>query len=296
TNQAQSLKSIFYISLLSFSALSTTASCKDSESWFSKLLVRKIEPTKEPHSRMLSDKEIIYALHTHNVRPDSMSNYLNNYKTTVALINDKKANLSCDLVASWTVQVGDMDQCLHLWKYTGGFEKIDQAKEDLWNDPEYLSLMHERSKFLRSRHLQYLLAFSYWPQIASRPGKNIYEMRSYRLTPGTMIEWGNNWARAINYRKHNNEAFAGFFSQIGRLYNVHHIWCTYWLFMPPFIVIYIHILISLVTGYKSLQDRKETREASWRTPGWDECVAYTVPLIRDMHCRVLAPTEFSPTQ
>lgn len=55
--------------------------------------------------------------------------------------------------------------------------------------------------------------------------------RSYRLTPGTMIEWGNNWARAINYRKHNNEAFAGFFSQIGRLYNVHHIWCTYKIYL-----------------------------------------------------------------
>lgn len=40
-----------------------------------------------------------------------------------------------------------------------------------------------------------------------------------------MIEWGNNWARAINYRKNNDESFAGFFSQIGRLYNVHHIWC-----------------------------------------------------------------------
>jgi len=39
-----------------------------------------------------------------------------------------------------------------------------------------------------------------------------------------MIEWGNNWARAINYRSENEEAFAGFFSQIGRLYNVHHIW------------------------------------------------------------------------
>lgn len=43
--------------------------------------------------------------------------------------------------------------------------------------------------------------------------------------PGTMIEWGNNWARAINYRRNNDEAFAAFFSQIGRLYNVHHIWC-----------------------------------------------------------------------
>lgn len=43
-----------------------------------------------------------------------------------------------------------------------------------------------------------------------------------------MIEWGNNWAKAINYRRNNNEPFAGFFSQIGRLYNVHHIWCRYY--------------------------------------------------------------------
>lgn len=42
-----------------------------------------------------------------------------------------------------------------------------------------------------------------------------------------MIEWGNNWARAISYRRENDEAFAGFFSQIGRLYNVHHIWGMY---------------------------------------------------------------------
>lgn len=81
---------------------------------------------------------------------------------------------------------------------------------------------------MRSRHLQYLLAFSYWPQIQLRKPKNVYEIRSYALKPGTMIEWGNNWARAINFRQNNDEAFAGFFSQIGRLYNVHHIWCKMW--------------------------------------------------------------------
>lgn len=48
------------------------------DSWLSKLLVRKIEPTKESHSRMLSDKEIVYALHTHNIRPDSVDKYLKN--------------------------------------------------------------------------------------------------------------------------------------------------------------------------------------------------------------------------
>lgn len=146
---------------------------------------------------------------------------------------------------------------------------------------------------MRARHLQYLLAFSFWPEISPRAGKNIYEIRSYRLQPGTsefvscsieiisltfsfsfaVIEWGNNWQRAIKHRRSNDGPFAGFFSQIGRLYNVHHIWC-----------------------YPSLQARKETREAAWKKPGWDECVAYTVPLINDMHTRICVPTEFSPTQ
>lgn len=122
-----------------------------------------------------------------------------------------------------------------------------------------------------------------------------------------MIEWGNNWARGINYRQANDVPFAGFFSQIGRLYNVHHIWCKF--FNKKFfryliaskrkikeILTNVEWFYVFVLGYKSLQDRKESREAAWRAPGWDECVAYTVPLIREMHTRILRPTEFSPTQ
>lgn len=256
-----------------YRSLSTTSTLSKDDSWLSKLLVRKIEPTKESHSRMLSDKEVIYALQTHNVRPDSKAQYLKNYKKTTELIHSKKDQISSDLIGSWTVHVGDMDQCLHLWRYTGGFEKIDAAHRVLENDEDFQSLEKERGVLLRSRHLQYMLQFSYWPQITMRDPSHIYEMRSYRLKPGTMIEWGNNWARGINFRKTNDVPFAGFFSQIGRLYNVHHIWC-----------------------YKSFQDRKESREAAWRAPGWDECVAYTVPLIREMHTRILRPTDFSPTQ
>lgn len=253
--------------------ISTTARLNAEDGWLSKLLVRRIEPTKESHSRMLSDKEIVYALHTHNIRPDSTDKYLKNYATSVELVHSQKAELGCELVGSWTVSVGDMDQALHLWRYTGGFEKIDKAKKLFNDNQDYIKLELERGNFLRSRHLQYLLAFSFWPSGEPRTGNNVYEIRSYSLKPGTMIEWGNNWARAINYRRNNNEAFAGYFSQIGRLYNVHHIWC-----------------------YKDLLARRETRENTWRNPGWDECVAYTVPLIREMHCRILEPTGFSPTQ
>ncbi|KAK4878418.1 hypothetical protein RN001_010924 [Aquatica leii] len=256
--------------------LSTTQMHNDSsrDTWLSKMFVRRIEPTKESHSRMLSDKEVIYALHTHNYKSDSREKYLNNCKNKVDWVlaqNSIRDHL--ELTGSWTVSVGDQDQALHLWKFTGGFETIDLANELFTENEDYQKLNAEESKLIRSRHLQYMLAFSYWPNITSRQGKNIYEIRSYSLKPGTMIEWGNNWARGINYRQNNNEAFAGFFSQIGRLYNVHHIWC-----------------------YKNLIARKESRESSWRSPGWDECVAYTVPLIRETHCRILNPTSFSPTQ
>jgi len=240
------------------------------EGFLSKLFVRKIEPTKESHSTMLSDKEIIYELQTHEVKPAHLDKYLDNYEKHVKLSNELKSG---ELVASWTVGIGDQDQVIHMWKYTGGYGGVDAARSALNANEDNKKLLKERLTYLRKRHSQFLLTFSYWPQAAKREGSNIYEIRSYILKPGTMIEWGNNWARAINFRQHNEEAFAGMFSQIGRLYNVHHIWC-----------------------YKDLQTRKVTREAAWRKPGWDECVAYTVPLIREMDSRILVPNKFSPSQ
>jgi len=37
------------------------------------------------------------------------------------------------------------------------------------------------------------------------------------------------------------------------------------------------------------------RETAWRKPGWDECVAYTVPLIQNFQSRIILPNSFSPT-
>ena len=67
------LKVLFY-----FRFLSSTTALENKDSWLNKLLVRKIEPTKESHSRMLSDKEVIYELQTDNVRPGSLNDYLKN--------------------------------------------------------------------------------------------------------------------------------------------------------------------------------------------------------------------------
>ena len=41
------------------------------------------------------------------------------------------------------------------------------------------------------------------------------------MKPGTMVEWGNYWSKAIKLRDYQHtEAYMGCFSQIGELYNV----------------------------------------------------------------------------
>jgi hypothetical protein len=74
---------------------------------------------------------------------------------------------------------------------------------------------------------------------------NIYEMRSYWLKPGTLIEWGNLWHKGVQYRP--DAKVLGVFSQIGELYNVHHMW-----------------------SYKNFQHRKQMRTNAWAKPGWSE--------------------------
>jgi len=245
---------------------------KKDRSWFERLMIREIEPTKESHSSQLSDKDIIYELQTHNVRPGSSEEYLKNYEQYVNEMKEHK-DVRGELCGSWTVGVGDQDQCVHLWKFDGGFQSVDEAKNIVDSDKALSGLVKDRSQFLRSRHNQYVLAFSFWPKCDAREGPNIYELRSYFLKPGTMIEWGSNWEKAIHFRQSHNEAWGGYFSQVGRLYNVHHIWC-----------------------YKDLMDRKRERESAWTHPGWDEVVHYTVPLINNMHTRILYPASFSPAQ
>ena len=104
---------------------------------------------------------------------------------------------------------------------------------------------------------------------------HIYELRTYDLKPGTMVEWGNFWARAIKMRdfKHT-EPFIGMFSQVGELYNVKHIWC-----------------------YDSFNDRKEAREVVWKKQQmqWSEIIAGTMPLINHMTSRIMIPLDYSTT-
>ncbi|XP_053376533.1 protein NipSnap homolog 1-like [Mercenaria mercenaria] len=238
--------------------------------WFGKLLnVRTIAPSKESHAKSLSNKQNLYEVMFHSVKPEYMEEYLKQFESYQHMMH---AKTGATLKGSFTVEIGNQDEAIHIWEYAGGYPELNDATEVYRKDMDFIEFRKARNKMLNARSNQVLLAFNFWPELVPREGPNIYEMRSYTLKAGTMIEWANNWSRGIQHRQSSNPV-TGLFSQIGELYQVHHIWC-----------------------YKDLQMRKETRESAWQKPGWDEVVQYTVPLIRHMQSRILIPTPFSPLQ
>ncbi|XP_078404710.1 protein NipSnap homolog 2 isoform X1 [Cetorhinus maximus] len=255
-------------------ALSATSYNSREDSWFKSLFVRKVDPRKDAHSNLLSKKETssLYKIQFHNVKPECLEAY-NKLCIEVLPKVHKDENYPCELVGTWNTWYGEQDQAVHLWKYSGGYPTLTEVMSKLRQNKEFMEFRKARGNMLLSRKNQLLLEFSFWNEPVPRSGPNIYELRSYQLRPGTMIEWGNNWARAIRYRQENDEAVGGFFSQIGELYTVHHLW-----------------------AYKDLQSRDETRNSAWQKPGWDECVYYTVPLIQRMDSRIMIPLKISPLQ
>ncbi|XP_030918312.1 protein NipSnap homolog 1, partial [Geospiza fortis] len=269
-------------------------------SWFRSLFVHKVDPRKDAHSNLLSKKETsnLYKIQFHNVKPECLEAY-NKLTEEVLPKLHSDPDYPCDLVGNWNTWYGEQDQAgearqpllpqaelLLIRDYSTPPNEelsrdlvaklkphISHPKPGRGCPQEYLEFRKERSRMLLSRRNQLLLEFSSWKEPQPRQGPNIYELRTYKLKPGTMIEWGNNWARAIKYRQENQEAVGGFFSQIGELYVVHHLW-----------------------AYRDLQSREETRNAAWRKRGWDENVYYTVPLIRTMESRIMIPLKISPLQ
>ncbi|XP_043924390.1 protein NipSnap homolog 1 [Protopterus annectens] len=253
---------------------SRTYTNENDKGWFRSLFVHKVDPRKDAHSNLLSKKETssLFKMQFHNVKPE----YLDSYNELTADIMHHlhtDQNYPCDLVGSWNTWYGEQDQAVHLWRYSGGYPALAECVTKLRQNERYLAYQKKRREMLHSRRNELLLEFSFWNDPVPRSGPNIYELRTYQLKPGTMIEWGNNWARAIRFRQENNEAVGGFFTQIGPLYVVHHLW-----------------------AYTDLQSREETRNAAWRKSGWDENVYYTVPLVRSMESRIMIPTRISPLQ
>lgn len=99
----------------------------------------------------------------------------------------------------------------------------------------------------------------------------IFELRTYDIFSGRLLEWEQHWRKGLECRKQVMEPVGAWFTQLGHLNRVQHLW-----------------------QFADLEHRKISREKCWELPGWADTVHETVKLIDKMESNILIPLKFSP--
>jgi len=250
----------------------STSSTTPVKSW---LGFSKEKEKTAAHSVLLSKDQAVYEMVTDIVIPSQWEKYIENKKLLVELNNDSP-EIKGELIGSWSTVTGDTAfKAFHLYKYPDGWTDADSDRGVKKSLPEFQALYKAGLPTINQQGSEMTKAFSFWPSPDKREGSHVYDIRSYALQPGSMYDWSNYWARGLQFRSavRQDVPYCGMFTQLGQLHSVYHIWC-----------------------YKSMADRKACREATWHYPEWNDIVANTVPLVKEMTTRILEPLEFSPTQ
>ncbi|KAI9591597.1 hypothetical protein BDF19DRAFT_454610 [Syncephalis fuscata] len=227
------------------------------------------EDVSETFSKVLARGKYVHELQRHKIKPECVDDY-------AALVAEHFPYIASGdqqdvkLCGSWMTQIGDQDEAMHIWEYTG-YTGHDTATRRLQQDPKHAAFLRKLSPMLRSRSNQICLEFAFWATMAPSFHGGVYELRSYRLKPGNLLEWETNWRRGLECRRQFCEPIGAWFSQLGQLNYVHHMW-----------------------QYPDLESRKRTREQAWSVNGWAETVYNTVRLIDEMNAVILTPLPFSP--
>ncbi|PVH74666.1 NIPSNAP-domain-containing protein [Cadophora sp. DSE1049] len=220
-------------------------------------------------SQVLARGKYVHSIVFHQVKPDKVDEYVElvgNWYPKMAGMEENKVHL----VGSWRTEVGDCDTFVHIWEYQR-YHGYHDSLHSIANHPDFPAFDKKLKSLITSKKTSLMQEFSFWPTTAPRALGGVFELRSYTLHPGNLLEWETHWRRGLKARREVMEGVGAWFVQIGELNTVHHLW-----------------------QFADLEERKVRREQSWNVEGWGDTVHKTVPLIQSMKSRILIPMPWSP--
>ncbi|EIM92323.1 NIPSNAP-domain-containing protein [Stereum hirsutum FP-91666 SS1] len=220
------------------------------------------------HSRRVGRGKYIHGFEVHHVKPDSVEEYKKAAEAYyVGLKEDPETRVK--LTGNWEVIIGEQDTFYHVLEYEN-YAGFDKAWARILNS-EHAKAHAALAPYLRSRSTQLNQEFAFLPTAPPHTEGGIFEMRTYQLNPGTLLEWEGAWRRGIDARRKFVEPVGAWYAQVGRLHQVHHLW-----------------------QYPDLATRKEMREQAWQLDGWADTVSKTSQLAKFMDSYLMVPLSFSP--
>ncbi|KAL0951641.1 hypothetical protein HGRIS_008321 [Hohenbuehelia grisea] len=175
----------------------------------------------QQHSKLVGRGKYIHSFESHRVKPDRIEEYkaaAQAYYT--GLIGDPA--LKVKLTGNWETIIGEQDVFVHIVEYEnyGGYDKAINTI----NTTEHLKAYKAMLPHLNSRASQLTQEFAFFPTTPPQEKGGVFELRTYQLKPGTLLEWENTWRKGIEARKKFVAPVGAWFSQVGRLHQVHHMW------------------------------------------------------------------------
>lgn len=220
-------------------------------------------------SAVLARGKYVHSIVFHEVHPEKVEEYaelVGKWYPRMASIEENKVNL----VGSWRTDVGDCDTFVHIWEYQR-YQGYHQSLHSISRHPDFPEFDRKLRTLIKSKKTSIMQEFSFWPTTSPRQMGGVFELRSYTLHPGNLLDWETHWRKGLKARREVMEGVGAWFVQIGDLNTVHHLW-----------------------QFANLEERKQRREQSWGQEGWADTVHKTVPLIQNMKSRILTPMPWSP--
>ncbi|MCJ1308321.1 hypothetical protein MMC25_001974 [Agyrium rufum] len=220
-------------------------------------------------SQVLARGKYVHSIVFHQVKPDKVDEYVKlvgDWYPRVANIKENHVHL----VGSWRTEVGDCDTFVHIWEYQR-YHGYHASLHSISHHPDFPAFDKQLKQLITHKQTSLMQEFSFWPTTPPRQLGGLFELRSYNLHPGNLLEWETHWRKGLAARKEVMEGVGAWFVQVGDLNTVHHLW-----------------------QFADLEERKVRREMSWGIEGWGETVHKTVPLIQSMKSRILIPMPWSP--
>ncbi|KAJ2921022.1 hypothetical protein H1R20_g16073, partial [Candolleomyces eurysporus] len=205
------------------------------------------------HSKLVGRGKYVHGFETHRVKPHLIDEYKKAAERFYTGIKDDP-ELKVKLTGSWETLVGEQDTFLHILEYEN-YAGYDKTTRLIKESKDYSEAYKAMLPFVNTRNSQLNQEFAFFPTAPPHTEGGLFELRTYQLKPGTLLEWETAWRRGIEARRQFVAPVGAWFSQIGRLHQTHHLW-----------------------QYPDLQARKDLRQKAWQLDGWAETVTKFSPL------------------
>lgn len=140
--------------------------------------------------------------------------------------------------------VGETWKFTHIWEYKG-YAGYDRTTEVVRTAPAYQQFRQALHPLIHKQVNTLNQEFAFWNTIPPQTLGGIFEKRTYTINPGSLLEWEKHWQVGLNARKQVMTPVGAWFSQLGRLNTVTHIW-----------------------HFESFAQRKIARDKCWEIDGW----------------------------